>query len=73
MHSSTADFYRDVGRAVVMHGSGTVWIEPDRVAHSILKTLLTAQIPFRSFDGNVSQEKLDLFELTASLMAQSGT
>src|SRR5215469_10605337 len=55
------------------HGSGTVWIEPDRVVHSILKTLLTAQIPFCGFDGNVSEEKLDLFELTASLMAQSDT
>jgi hypothetical protein len=49
-----------------MHGSGTVWIKPDRVVHSILKTLLTAQIPLRGFDGNVSQEKLDVFELTAS-------
>jgi len=56
-----------------MHGSGTVWIEPDRVVHSILKTLLTTQIPFCGFDGNVSEEKLDLFELTSCLMAQSGT
>ena len=33
-----------------VHGSGTVWIEPDRVVHSILKTLLTAQIPFCGLD-----------------------
>ena len=44
------DRYPEVGRAIVMHGSGTVWIEPDRVVHSILKTLHTAQIPFCGFD-----------------------
>jgi len=54
-------------------GSRIAWIEPDGIVYSILEALLTAQVPLCGFDGNVSQEKLDLFELTASLMAQSGT
>ena len=44
------DRYPEVGRAVGVHGSGSVWIEPDRVIHGILKTLLAAQIPFCGFD-----------------------
>jgi hypothetical protein len=63
--------YPEVGREVVTHRSGAVWIEPDRVIHGILKPLLAAQIPFCGFDGNMSEKKLDLFELAASLMAQS--
>jgi hypothetical protein len=46
-----------------MHRSGAVWIEPDRVIHGILKPLLAAQIPLCGFDGNMSQEKLNLLEL----------
>jgi hypothetical protein len=43
-----------------MTDSRIAWIEPDRVIHGNFKTLLAAKIPFCSFDGNVSQEKLDL-------------
>ena len=56
-----------------MHRSGAVWIEPDRVIHGILKPLLAAQIPFCGFDGNMSQEKLNLLEFTSCLMAESRT
>src|SRR3954470_16103437 len=56
-----------------VHGSGTVWIEADRVIHGILKTLLAAKIPFCGFDGNVSEEKLNLLEFTSCLMAESCT
>ena len=56
-----------------MHGSGTVWIEPDRVIHGILKTLLAAKIPFCGFDGNVSEQKLKLLEFTSCLMSESCT
>ena len=55
----------------MMHGSGTIWIEPNPVIHGILKTLLAAQIPFCSFDGNMSQEKLNLLKFTSCLMAES--
>ena len=55
------------------HRSGAVWIEPDRVIHGILKPLLAAQIPFCGFDGNMSQEKLNLLEFTSCLMAESRT
>ena len=54
-HSSILDLYLEVGRAVVMHGSGTTCIEPDRVIHGLLKALFAAQIPFCGFNGNVSQ------------------
>jgi hypothetical protein len=70
MHSSNPIGTDIVGHAVG-HGSGTVWIEPDRVSHGILKTLLAAKIPFCGFDGNVSQEKLNLLEFTSRLMAES--
>jgi len=34
---------REVGREVVMHRSGAVWIEPDRIVHRILQALLTVR------------------------------
>jgi len=68
---SDLDYYSKVGHVVAVHGSGTVWIEPDRVIDGILKTLLAAKIPFCGFDGNVSQEKLNPLEFTSCLMAES--
>jgi hypothetical protein len=38
---------------------------------AFLKPLLAAQIPFCGFDGNMSQEKLNLLEFTSCLMAES--
>jgi hypothetical protein len=38
-----------------------------------LKALLAAKIALSSFDGNVSEKKLDLFELTSCLMTEPST
>jgi hypothetical protein len=64
----------EVGRAVVItSGSRAVGFKSDRIVHRILKALLAAQVALSSFDGNVSQEKLGLFELTSCLMAEAST
>lgn len=66
--------YREVGRAVVItSGSRAVGFKSDRIVHRILKALLAAQVALSSFDRNVSEEKLDLFELTSCLMAEAST
>ena len=38
-----------------------------------MEALFAAKILLRGFDRDVSQEKLDLLEFTASLMAQAST
>ena len=53
--------------------SRTARIESDTVIYRVLKALLAAEIPFSSFDGNVSEEELDLFEFASSLMAETRT
>jgi hypothetical protein len=57
---------------VITSGSRAVGFKSDRIVHRILKAL-AAQVALSSFDGNVSEEKLDLFELTSCLMAEAST
>ena len=54
-------------------GSRTAGFKPDGIVHRILKALLAAQVALSSFDGNVSEKKLDLFEFASCLMTQAGT
>ena len=54
-------------------GSLTAGFKSDRIVHRISKALLAAQVALSGFDGNVSQEKLDLFELTSCLMTEAST
>lgn len=56
-----------------MPGSRITWIEPDCIVHSILEALLAAQVPLCGFDGNMSEEKLNLFEFAPCLMAEPRT
>jgi len=43
------------------------------VIHSVLETLLAAQVPVRCLDRNMRKEKLNLFEFTACLMTKPCT
>jgi hypothetical protein len=45
----------------------------DGIVHRILKALLAAQAALSTIDGNVPEEKLDLFELTSRLVAEAST
>jgi hypothetical protein len=54
-------------------GSSGSRFQSDRIIYRILKALLAAQVAFSGFDGNVSEEKLDLFEFTSCLMTEAGT
>jgi hypothetical protein len=38
-----------------------------------LKALLAAQVALSGLDGNVPEKKLDLFELTSCLVAETST
>jgi hypothetical protein len=40
-------------------GSSIAGFESDGIVHRILKALLAAQVALSSFDGNVSEQKLD--------------
>ena len=53
--------------------SRTVGFKSDGIVHRILKALLAAQVALSGFDGNVSEEKLNLFELASCLMAEAST
>ena len=53
--------------------SRTAGFNSDRIVHRILKALLAAQVALSGFDGNVSEEKLNLFELACRLMAEAST
>jgi hypothetical protein len=54
-------------------GSRTAGFKSDGMVHRILKALLAAQVALSGVDGNVSEEKLDLLELTSCLMAEAST
>jgi hypothetical protein len=58
---------------VITSGSRAVRFKSDRIVHRILKALFAAQVALSSFNGNMSEEKLDLFELTSCLMAEAST
>jgi hypothetical protein len=45
--------------------SRTVGFKSDGIVHRILKALFAAQVALSGFDGNVSEEKLNLFELAS--------
>ena len=53
--------------------SRTVGFKSDGIVHRILKALFAAQVALSGFDGNVSEEKLNLFELASCLMAGEHT
>jgi hypothetical protein len=53
-------------------GSRIARLKSNGVIHRILEVLLAAKIPLCGFDGNMSEKKLDLFELAAILMAETG-
>jgi hypothetical protein len=52
--------------------SHPVWLQANSVIDSIAKPLLTVQVAFCRLDRNVAQQKLNLLQFTASLMAQAG-
>jgi hypothetical protein len=54
-------------------GSRAAGFKSDGIVHRVLKALLAAKVALSGFDGNVSEEKLDLFELTSCLMAEAST
>jgi hypothetical protein len=54
-------------------GSRTARFKSDDIVHRILKALLAAQVALSSFAGNVSEQKLDLFELASCLMTEAST
>jgi hypothetical protein len=58
---------------VTTSGSRIASFKSDGIVHRILKALLAAQVALSGFDGNVSEEKLDLFELTSCLMTEAST
>jgi len=51
-----------------LRGAG---FKSDGIVCCILQALLAAQVALSSFDGNVSEEKLDLFEFTSGLMTEA--
>jgi len=53
--------------------SRAIGFEADGIVHSVLKALLAAQISLCGFDGNVPEEKLNLLQFAAGLMAEAGT
>jgi hypothetical protein len=58
---------------VTTSGSRTVGFKSDGIVYRILKALLAAQVALSGLDGNVSEKKLDLFELTSCLVAETST
>jgi hypothetical protein len=68
------DNKRNVGCGVVIRdGSRTARIHPVTSFAAFLETLLAARLLLCSFDRDVPEEKLNLFELAASLMARPST
>jgi hypothetical protein len=64
-----ADTYPKVGFAAGNRaGSRTARIQPDGIIHSILKALFAAKLLLCSFDRDVSEEKLNLFEFATGLI-----
>jgi hypothetical protein len=53
-------------------GPQPVWLQANSIIDSIVKPLFTAQVAFCRLDRNVAQQKLNLLQFTASLMAQAG-
>ena len=54
-------------------GSRIAGFQSNGVVHRILEALLAAQVALSSFDGNVTEEKLDLFEFASCLMTKAST
>jgi len=53
--------------------SWTARFKSDGIVHRILEVLLAAQVALSGLDGNVPKKKLNLFELTSCLVAQTST
>jgi hypothetical protein len=47
-------------------------LQPNPIIDGVAESLLAAQVAFRRLYRNVSQQKLNLFQFPASLMAQTG-
>jgi hypothetical protein len=47
-------------------------LQPNPIIDSVAESLLAAQVAFSRLYRNVSQQKLNLFQFPASLMAQTG-
>lgn len=50
-----------------------IWLQTDVIVNCIPETLLASQVSLRRLDGDVTQQKLNLLQFTAGLMAQSCT
>ncbi len=48
-------------------------LNADPVIDSVVKTLLTAEVFFRSLDRDVAEQELDLVQVPAGITAQAGT
>ena len=46
-------------------------MQPESVIHSVTEFLFAAQVAFRRLNGDVPQEKLDLFQFATCKMAQT--
>ena len=55
---------RRVAYATLGVGTG-LWLDADVVVHSSANTLLASEVSFRRLDGNVSEQKMDLFQFSA--------
>ena len=53
--------------------SRLVWLQSDPVIYRIAKSLLASQVAFGCLDRDVSQQKLNLLQFAAGLVAESGT
>ena len=54
-------------------GSRIPGFKSDGIVHRILEVLLAAKVALRGLDGNMPKKKLDLFEFTSCLVAQTST
>jgi hypothetical protein len=52
--------------------SHRVWFPPDPIIHRVAETLFAAQISLGRLHRDVSQQELNLLQLTAGLMAKAG-
>ena len=49
------------------------WLDPDLIVHRLPQSLFTAEIFFSGLYRDVPQKKLNLFQLTSSAVAETGT
>ena len=52
---------------------GRILLQADVIVNGIPETLLVPQVSLRRLDGDVTQQKLNLLQFAAGLMAQSRT